>query len=373
MRVVAVLLLLAIVMSGCFGKGPSKADMRDELETAIKAFPGDVGPGGDLATIKVSGDVGVETEFNGAPLTVTIQPKMDVTLGSGGDVLVSGRALSLTFTAYCSSERLIAIANGGAQYDIPDTSAEARNPVGVCTGRGSESILLEYFDFPMIDPSLMTGDLRLEEMTAQGFEEVGKKTYAGTYTVEGEEGTTTLTITAKGGHIQKIVSQNPNAHLKLDMTYGDRVAITPPEADHRVPSFVQGTIKRDENGWTWTGTAVEGGPAAEYTLRVYPEGTSVGCGTTTTPTVTFGLGDGQDQRKDGWQMIYFDDGDGTLGMGDQIIIRQPSGAVQDFSHVVAINDDWAGETASFNCTIPGPGPVLGVLGLLAAVLVARRR
>lgn len=368
---VALVLLIALALSGCFGKGPSQSEMQRELEAAIVAFPADVSPQGGLASIKVTGDVSVESQFNGVPVMVTIQPRMEVTLGRAGDVLVTGKAASLVFTAYCSSERIIAIVTGGEQVDIPDTSAAARNPLGICTGRGSEAILEPYFEFPMVDPSLMTGDLRLEKMTPQGFEDLGKGMFAGTFTTEGEEGTTTLTITAKDGHITKIVSQNPSAHLKLDMTYGDRVTITPPEADHKVTSFVVGTTKSDENGWTWKGTSVEGGPYEEYTIRVYPEATSVGCGTSVTPTVSFDLGDGTTQEKDGWRMVLFEDKDGTLGQGDEIIVRQP-GFGQSFSHVVTIHDDWADETATYSCSIPGPTPLLGVAGLLAAFMLRRR-
>ncbi len=372
MRVVVLLLFIA-VLSGCLKSDPPKDEMRSEVESAIRAFPADTGPSGTLSSIKVNGDVGIETEFNGAPLTITVPVKMTVQLGAEGDVRVQGNALSLVFTAYCSPERLIVIVSGGQDYDVPDTSAEARNPLGICTGRGSDALLTPYFEFPMIDSSLLTGDLRLDEMTEQSIEKVGKKTYAGTYTVAGDNGTTTLTITATGGHITKMVSQNPNAHLTLTMAYDDRTAIDVPVADHRVPSYVSGSVKRDSNGWTWTGVAVEGGPASEYTLRVYPEATNVGCGTSTEPTASFALADGNDQRKNGWHMAYFDDGDGLLGMGDTIIIQQPSAVAQTFSHVVVVNDDWAGKTASFNCSIPGPTPVLGVMALLGAVALARRR
>ncbi len=365
------LFVTLVLLSGCFSDKVTEADMRRAVEDAIIAFPDDVGPGGDLASINAGGDITVQTQVGSLQGRATIQPVLTVTLGSGDDVLLAGRALSMVYQAYCDEDRIIAITQGGTNFGYPDTSAEARNPVGVCTGAGAETILLRYFDFPQLDPSILTGNLRLEEMEEQGIEAVGKKTYAGTYLVEGQDGTTLLTITAKDGRITRIISQNDNAHLKLDMVYADRVTITPPSADHRVPSPVTGNVTRDENGWTWQGTTMEGGPVAEYTLHVYPENTDVGCGTSATPTVSFALGAGAEQSKDGWQLFFFDDGDGTVGDGDEIIIRQPSGAVQEFHHVVAFNDDWAGQTATTTCAIPGPAPLLSIIAVLGFVALRR--
>jgi hypothetical protein len=370
MRALAVL-ALTLVLSGCFGSGPSQKEMEADLAEAIGDFRGAVLPGGDLTRIQVSGQVAVHTDSAFGPITVRLEPEIDVQMGIDSDVLITGNALRLDFTAYCSPDRLIAITSGGAEYDVPDGSNEVRNTIGHCTGAGSEQILLAYFDFQLIDPNLLTGELDLDAMIPVTFEDNGKKGSAGVYEIQGPEGTTTLTISQKGGQIKQIVSTNDDSNLVLDMAYGERVAITPPSAKHRLPTPVSGRVETNTQGWTWTGTGVTGGPLQDYRVDVYASTASLNCGgANVEPTVSFSLTDGYDQSQNGWQFFVLDNGDAALGRDDQLLVRSPGGT--NFDHLVQIQDAWADQQASFSCATPGPGIGLGISVLAAAVFLARR-
>ncbi len=345
--------------------------MELEAAKAIEAFSKSMLPDGDLKSIDVSGQVSMESEVNGFPVTVTLNPEMLVTLGDAADLHVIGSALALDFEAYCSPGRVIAITEGGEDYGVRDMSAEARNPLGFCTGPGSEQLVLPFFEFELIDPALLTGDLDLEAMLPAGFEKI-KGGIAASYDVEGPQGMTTLTMTIKGGKVAKIVSSNDDGNLVLEMAYGERTSITIPEADDRVGTVVrpEGSVTND--GWSWTGIG-DSGPSDEFSIAVYEKGASVPCSGGPTPIVSFAIKDGAEQSKDGWRFTYFDDGDGRLGAQDSILIRHPNSEVAAFDHEVYFIDDWAGSVARSTCATPGPG-LVGVLVPLALVgLVALRR
>lgn len=366
MRAVVVAVLL-LGLSGCFG-GPSQAEMEAESAQAILDFAQSVLPAGDLRSIHVSGQVSIESEVNGFPVTVNLNPEILATLGPNGDIHLVGDALKLDFEAYCDPERVIAITQGGNDYGVPDMSIEARNPLGFCTGPGSEQLLLPYFEFELVDPALLTGALDLDAMVPIGFDDVDKAILA-TYEVAGPAGTTTLTFTIQKDRIQKIVSSNDDGNLVLVMEYGDRAAIAVPEAEQRLGSVVRGSTDTS-NGWVWNGR-FDAGPVADFRLDVHEPGTSITCGAMPEPVVSFDLDGAPDQRKDGWRMVLLENGDGRLGEQDEIRLLQPNSEVSDFDHVVVFHDTWAGIPATTKCNIPAPPMAWGVLGLLALAFVRR--
>lgn len=367
------LLVLVAALSGCFSKGPSQAEMEAQAAEAIAAFRADVGEAGRLASIAVSGHISFETQYGGFTVKPTLNPDVDVTLGPHGAVLVDGQLADMRFTGYCDPARIVAITHGTDRYGMQDVSIESRNPIGRCTGEGSEALLTPFFEFELIDPAILTGALYVEDLDARSFSKAGKGIEA-EYTAEGPAGTTTLFFKIRGDRVMQIVADNPDSKLVMDMTYGERATPQAPEADRRLPSPVSGAQRTDEDGWHWSGHSREGGPLEEYRLAVHSAGTNVSCtGASSDPVVEFDLGAGADQRHDGWHLLLLDDGDGVLGDGDEIYLRQPSSAVQDFDHEVRFVDDWAGSTAGVICAIP-PAPLgLVGLGIVALLWFVRRR
>lgn len=382
LRLVVGLTLTVALLSGCLSKDASRADMEEQAADAIAKFRQDVLPGGRLSSVDVpnKSQISVESTAPGFPVKFNAGVKGHVDLGPGGEVLLTATVMnSMKFTGYCDAQHVVTITENTEEADIPEGRIESRNWMGVCSGPGSEELLLRAFEFQLVDPVLFTGQIDTEQMTAVSFEDTGKKKLVGEYLVDGPEGATTLFITVHGDKVMQIIAKNPDSHIVMDMTYGERMPVEKPAADAQVPSPVSGDVTIDDDGWHWRGIErpgmpAEGGPIGEYSLSVYENGATVSCASVSkSPIVTFDLGGSLRQEQSGWRLIITPDEDGTLGMGDELLVSQPNSIVQEFDHVVVIHDDWAGTPAMLGCATPGPGIGLGALGLLGAVLVAARR
>ncbi len=371
----AVLAVLLLLLSGCFGKDKLTEDeMEQRAGAALIAMEDNIGLNGRIKAFEMVGSVTIEAPTPAGPFPVSVQATATVSFGTDSDVRVDGKVARVQYSVFCDPTRIVVVTDGFEDYGERDENFEARNPAGACTGRDAEPLLLGLGDLDFADPALLTGHFDPEGLELVRVEKTGKKTFDAVYRSHGSAGASDITVHMKGHDIQSFTVENPESRLTLTPEYGDRDSISAPIAETRFAGTVTGTGTASSAGYEWTGTRGSGGALDEYSFRVY-DSNSVSCTSGAAPVASFDLADGDVQSVGDWRFTFQDDGDGVLGPDDWAFIQHPGRGSSTFDATVVVWDNWADAQTSVGCSIPGPGVSVGIAGLLGALAVAlgRRR
>lgn len=363
MKAIAFLTVCALALAGCGGKDDmSKAQMAAAVDEALSSIEGDLGPGGTISGAELSIPVDL------GDLVISLPLKLQV--GTEGDLLITGSfgfpGSKVNVWASCTPEAFIVITDGIRNVDSSgeDMSYEMRNMRGTCTEFDpAVSELLGGFDGL---GALLQNDGSLEE---KRLKQTDKGTVEATY-FDHSKGTEIVLLVVKG-RLELVTATADEGELKVDFLYGQRQALEPLEPEERLPAPVAWSGKANKESYTLDILSGQA-PREDVQIRVYAASASIPCKGGSAPIRTYELADGSSQNKDGIQMRFIDNGDGSVGQGDQVFFSQPAGS-ETWKYKVEVWDSWSDTSSHPACTIPGPGTVAVIGGLVLLGLVARRR
>ncbi len=338
MRWIIVIVALATLSAGCFGGG-SKTLSEDEAKVvaqdALRNFAEDfAAPDGGRLRM-VSGEIGLRTggSENAA---------FELEWGTGGtarvELLATG-SFGVAIEIYCGPERVVIVygEDSVARRPQPNKACvnsvqDANDPLG----------LGAFEDIDLLNVTPLAGG---------GVEA----------TYHADQGRIDIRIDPQG-RVQRMDIATDSGNGFLAVSYGQRKAITVPEANERMSANIDGYGRHDGQAYIWTGLGgEETQPFSEFEVRVInaEDGSRA---------ATFPLG--SDGTENGFTYTFTDDGDGVFDGGDSFTVTR-EGWNSESQYTVVVWDRWAQRPLGETPAIPGLGP-LAFVGLLGAALLARR-
>lgn len=331
MGLFAVLLGLSLLLSGCADIAVSP---EEKVRTALETFPDEMGPNGSVKKL--------EGTFSSDQTSLTADVEIEV--GDNGVYVFTISAGIFSFKVYCTESSSLT--------QFGQRTLEARSRHEVCPGEADEP-----------GESVLEGEIEVQ--STQTLEDGTIEADVVATSAEGDRSVIDVVLNADG-KIASMSIENATGTFEFEIDYGPRRTINMPDPTARMPADVSYRDEFSDGTYTWTATNHNDTvPLEEFEIRV----TEANESGEDVVLATFDPDNPDIQEEAGFTFRFEDDGDGALTSGDSFTVSK-----DDWEYIweydVVVWDTWA-EVGIDELVLPGPGPVILLIGIGAVALVRR--
>ncbi len=336
-------LILAILLSGCFGGGGESLSQEEaelRAKSAVEGFVADFASedGGDLR--RIHGEFSAMDLGDGGFSMGDVHVDLDIEWGTGDairmDMSTKSGGFSLEIGVYCDPSKTVILYGA----DVYESRPSEELGCGEFMGEGDEAFQID----------------ELEQADQLNVTRNPDGTITAVY--EDEEGRVEMLIDRQGRVSRMDVEADEGSGF-LVVEYGKRRALEAPDATDRIPITMFGYGSFISGAYTWNaGWSGETAPYDEIEVRIMQDDELIA----TLPA-------GQDTSASGFTIDWTDDGDGLFGGNDTFTITSDSWTSSN-QYEVVVWDTWADAEVG---DVPIPGIGLPLLVAFLALVALRRR